>query len=313
MTDYKDLWEEIRKWGEIEQRKKREKLKKRYFTKQLFKKALSFTIEDKLDEAKEFFEITTEKDPNYFLAWVNMGVLYTYYYLIGMVKDQLGELAFYKRHYDEGVECFKKALELRPYDITSLIGLGDAYRGKKEFAKSLDSFQEIIKRIPKYFENLSGIGFTFLNANIIEYQSYKNYNKALKSMRKALKYQKKQKIPINYIIKTIERDKLDIITKIITTIEIVYKALLKFSEKFPRIYIQELVDKVNHQVETQFGNSAKMSQTKVSEIAISFINSGLISAKFDYSSDSIDFLVMEEEIDELLTKFNEWNEDDNKA
>jgi tetratricopeptide (TPR) repeat protein len=110
-------------------------------------KALSFTLENKLYEALEFFELTTEKDPNYFLAWVNMGIIYTYHNLLGKTEGR--STAWYKRHYDEGIECFKKALELRPYDITSLIGLGDAYIGKKEFAKSIECFREIIKRTPK--------------------------------------------------------------------------------------------------------------------------------------------------------------------
>ena len=426
-----------------EHRKKREKLKKKYNTKQLFEMALSFTLENKFDEAREFFELVTEKDPNYFLAWVNMGVHSTYYNLIRPVKIESRGVAWYKRHYDDGIECFKKALELRPKDITSMIGLGYANRGKKKFVKSIECFQEITKKTSKNFEDLSGIGFTFLNVRSIKYQlddvvfdefvpinkdhqllrqldSYLEkenkikYDIALRSMSKALKYQKKQELPNKYIIsREIYNDKLEDIAKIIKfienekdeaewketkeyrdledkkiiefikphkeialrsivehflsrgkvtdpekyyhtakvtikrklnnlidrktirgsiqslpnkiglyyineekieeiKIEIVYKALLKFSEKFSRMFLQEIVEEVNQKVERQFGNSAKMSQSKVKDIVLSFINRGLILANYDDSSNGIEFLVMERKIDELHTKFDEWSKEDKK-
>ncbi|KKN11066.1 hypothetical protein LCGC14_1030250 [marine sediment metagenome] len=441
MANKRHPWAEFNKVIEQEHRKKRANLKKRYNTKQLLKKALSFTLENKLYEAREFFKLTTEKDPNYFLAWVNMGVLNTYYDLIGKIKGM--SVAWYRRHYDEGVKCFKKALELRPHDITSLIGLGDAYRGKKEFVKSIESFQEIIKRTPKNFEDLSGIGFTFLSANNIKYRleeiaideflpinkdyqllrhsvSYLEeenkikYDIALRSMSKVLKYQKMQELPNKYIIsREIYSNKLESIAKTIRVIEyekeraewketkeyrdledkkiiefikpykeiaictitehflskgkytdpkkyyqtakdtikekinnliekkiiqgsiqslpnkiglyyineekiveikieIIYQTLIEFSEKFPRIFLQEIVEKVNHKIERQFGNSAKMSQSKVKEIVISLINKRLIFANYDDSSNGIEFLVMERKIDELFTKFNEWSEEDKK-
>jgi tetratricopeptide (TPR) repeat protein len=434
-------WTEIRRMGAQSARKEREKLKKKYSTKKLFEMALSYTLGNKLYEAREFFELTTEKDPNYFLAWVNMGIIYTYHNLLGKTEGR--STAWYKRHYDEGIECFKKALELRPYDITCLIGLGDAYRGKKEFAKSIECFREIIKRTPKNFEDLSGIGFTFLNANSIKYRleekaidefvpinkdyqllrqsgSYLEkenkikYDIALRSMSKVLKYQKMQELPNKYIIsREIYSNKRESISKIIRTIEyekekaewketkeyrdledkkiiefikpykeiaictitehflskgkyadpkkyyqtakdtikeklnsliekkiiqgsiqslpnkiglyyineekieeikikIVYQTLIEFSGKFPRIFLQEIVEKVNHKIEKQFNNSAKMSQLKVKEIVISLINKRLIFANYDDSSNGIEFLVMERKIDELFTKFDEWSEEDKK-
>jgi hypothetical protein len=95
-------------------------------------------------------------------------------------------------------------------------------------------------------------------------------------------------------------------------IKIVYQTLIEFSGKFPRIFLQEIVEKVNHKIEKQFNNSAKMSQLKVKEIVISLINKRLIFANYDDSSNGIEFLVMERKIDELFTKFDEWSEEDKK-
>lgn len=440
MANKRHPWAEFEEVIGQEQRKKREKLKKKYNTKKLFEMALSFTLENKFYEAREFFELVTEKDPNYFLAWVNMGLIYAYHNLPGTIKGGR-RTAYYKRHYNEGIECFKKALELRPHDITSLIGLGDAYRGKKEFVKSIESFQEIIKRTPKNFEDLSGIGFTFLNANSIKYQlddlafdgfvpinkdyqllrqsgSYLEkenkikYDIALRSMSKVLKYQKMQELPNKYIIsREIYSDKLESIAKTIRTIEyekekaewketkeyrdledkkiiefvepykevaictitkhfltkgkrddpkkyyqtakdtikeklnnlikkkiiqgsiqslpnkiglyyineekieeikndIVYQTLLEFFEKYSRITLLELVENVNHKVEKQFGNSSKMSLTKMKGLTMNFINKGLIPASYDDASEGIVSTVMEEKIDELSTTIEGWGKGD---
>lgn len=417
-------------------RKEREKLKKKYSTKKLFEMALSYTLKNKLDDAIKFFELMTEKDPNHFLAWVNMGVLFTYY-------DLSYTTAYSARHYDKGVESFTKALEQRPNDITSLIGLGDAYSGKKEFSKSIESFQEISNKTPNNSEDLSGIGFTFLNANSIDYQmrdvandgyvpinkdyqllSHLNshlkkekkekYNSALRSMSKVLKFQKMQNIPNKYLIsREVYSNKLESIIKIIRAIEyekekaewketkeyrdledkkiiefvkpykeiaihdivehflskskidntekfyqpakerieqklrylidrnmiqgsiqylpnktglyfineekikdikkdIVYQTLLEFLENYSRLSLLELVEKVNHQVEKQFGNSGKMLPTKVKELAMNFINKGLIPANYDEASEGIDSTIMEQKIDELSTTIEGWGKGDNE-
>ena len=88
--------------------------------------------------------------------------------------------------------------------------------------------------------------------------------------------------------------------------------MIEFSKKFQRIFLQEIVDKVNHKIEKQFNNSTKMSQLKVKEIVISLINKGLILANYDDPSNGIEFLVMERKIDELHTKFDEWSKEDKK-
>ena len=89
--------------------------------------------------------------------------------------------------------------------------------------------------------------------------------------------------------------------------KIVYKVLLEFSENFPRITLQELVDKVNDKVRKKFPYSEEISNTKAKELAISFINTGLVSANYDNpSNNAIDFLVMGGEIDELLKKYDDW-------
>jgi len=55
-----DPWAEIRRMGVQSARKEKEKLKKKYSTKKLFEMALSFTLENKLEDAINSFEIVTE-------------------------------------------------------------------------------------------------------------------------------------------------------------------------------------------------------------------------------------------------------------
>ena len=244
---WEDPWEPFNQIVAKSAKKENEEFKTKHSSKEIFEMAISSILTNKLDDAIKYLKLLSKKNPYYFLAWVNMGVLYTYYNLLGMIEGM--GVAYYRRYFNKGIKCFEKSLELRPKDITSIIGLADAYRGLKQYAKSLELFKIIRERKPNDFEDLSGIGFTFLNADRFKYQmakyeideyvpinreyrilsrldsdikkeSEEKYNKALQSMMKTLKYQNSQKIPKKYLInQEIWNIKLKDIASIIKNIE----------------------------------------------------------------------------------------------
>jgi tetratricopeptide (TPR) repeat protein len=177
MNDKKNPWADFDNQIKKEREKENDLIKKKYSKEKLVKIARNFALKQDFQKALDYFKLVTEKDPKHFLAWVNMGIIYTYHNLLGTTKGR--RTAYYKRHYDEGIECFKKALELKPNDIPSLIGLGDAFRGKKEFTKSIEYFERIIKIAPKNSESWGGIGFAYLE--MMEFEKAINYfEKAIK-------------------------------------------------------------------------------------------------------------------------------------
>ncbi len=114
-----------------------------------------------------------------------------------------------------------------------------------------------------------------------------------------------QSLPNKMGLYYINKEKIEEIKK-----DIVYQTLLEFLEKYSRMSLLELIEKVNHQVEKQFGNTSKMSLKKVKELTMNFINKELIPANYDNDSDGIDSTVMEEKIDELSTKIEGWGKGD---
>ncbi|MFX0001204.1 MAG: HEAT repeat domain-containing protein [Candidatus Hermodarchaeota archaeon] len=244
MDDKKDPWADFNKQIENEREKENELIKKRYSKEKLVKIALNFALKQDFQKALDYFKLVTEKDPKHFLAWVNMGIIYTYHNLLGTDKGR--RTAYYKRHYDEGINCFKKALELKPNNIPTLIGLGDAFRGKKEFTKSIEYFEKILKIDSKNSESRRGIGFAYLemmefenaidyfekalkieNNNVdcwiglgISYFEKKDLDKSLNCFINALNYQKQQEKPKKDIIgREIYSNKLETVAKIIYYIE----------------------------------------------------------------------------------------------
>jgi len=244
MDKKKNPWADFDKQIELDRKKENELIKKKYSKEKLFKMAQNFTQQQDYQEAIKYFKLVTEKDPKHFLAWVNMGIIYTYHNLLGTIKGR--RTAYYKRHYDEGIECFKKALDLNPNDITSLIGLGDAFRGKKIFTKSIEYFERIIKIAPKNSESWRGIGFAYLemmefekainyfekaikmeDKNVdswiglgISYFERQNLDESLNCFMNALNYQKQQEKPKkDFIGRGIYSNKLETIAKVIIYIE----------------------------------------------------------------------------------------------
>ncbi|MFX1257774.1 MAG: PCI domain-containing protein [Promethearchaeota archaeon] len=76
----------------------------------------------------------------------------------------------------------------------------------------------------------------------------------------------------------------------------IHNALLMFSKKYPRITLKELVDDV------------KMSRYQVERIAKQFIKDNLIPAKYDEETKAIEFTFLEGEINDLMKKFEKWEQ-----
>ncbi|MFX1257776.1 MAG: PCI domain-containing protein [Promethearchaeota archaeon] len=76
----------------------------------------------------------------------------------------------------------------------------------------------------------------------------------------------------------------------------IHTSLLMFSKKYPRILLKELADDV------------KMDQYQVERITKQFIKDNLIPAKYDEESKAIEFTFLEEEIDDLMKRFEEWEQ-----
>lgn len=74
-----------------------------------------------------------------------------------------------------------------------------------------------------------------------------------------------------------------------------YRALVGFSEKYPRITLRELADKV------------KIGEDEVKKIVKRFIKNKVIPANYDDASKGIEFLGVMDEIDKLMKTFEEWS------
>ena len=244
MDDKKNPWADFNNQIKKEREKENEFIKQKFSKEKLFKMAQNFTQQQDYQKALDYFKLVTEKDPKHFLAWVNTGIIYTYHNLLGTLKGR--RTAYYKRHYDEGIECFKKALELKPNDINCLLGLGDAYQGKKDYVKSIEFFEKVSKIDSKNSKSWNGIGFTYLEMNEFEkaipffektikyttnnvgsliglgfcYFVKKDFDKAIESLREAMKYQKLQEKPKKDIFgRDIYSFKLDTIAQLLTLID----------------------------------------------------------------------------------------------
>ncbi|MHA1284380.1 MAG: HEAT repeat domain-containing protein [Promethearchaeota archaeon] len=178
---HKDPWDEIYKKLDEERIKEENLLKRRYNKKQLFNMALKYTKNKEFEKAIKFFRLVTEIDPQDFQSWYNQGFIYISYDILGEVEtiNNVKE-TYYKRHYKEGIECFQKALEIQPEDTNCLMGLGDAYRGLKDFKNAIKYYKLALEKDP--VNSQMKIGFCLLET--------RSFNNALNYFENVLKIQK---------------------------------------------------------------------------------------------------------------------------
>ncbi|MFX1339167.1 MAG: PCI domain-containing protein, partial [Promethearchaeota archaeon] len=161
------------------------------------------------------------------------------------------------------------------------------------------------RRISKIiYPNIIKVKFPQFQTQLQEVQNYMNQNeferagKILIELNNQAKSLPLETIDVKNYIAVITKMKKDLIQseKQYNAYQKIHTSLLMFSKKYPRILLKEIVDDV------------KMNQSQVERITKQFIKDNLIPAKYDKESQAIEFTFLEGEIDDLMEKFNEWEQ-----
>ena len=126
---------------------------------------LAYFEKGKLDQALVHFEKAVDLKPEFAGAWNNMGIVYL----------QLDD-------WDKAINSFNHALDQLLYATPhfALNNLGAAYRGKMEYARSVESYRKAIKTQPRFSEAHRGLGLTRMAMG--------DYEAAIASLEKAVQY-----------------------------------------------------------------------------------------------------------------------------
>lgn len=126
---------------------------------------LAYFAKGELDLAIVHFKKAVTLKPDYSEALNNMGAVY-------LRLEQ----------WDKAVKCFDRALDNLLYATPhfALSNLGEAYRGKKDFERSIDSYEQALKREPRFFRAHRGLGLTHMAMG--------NFEAAISCLEKAVQY-----------------------------------------------------------------------------------------------------------------------------
>jgi tetratricopeptide (TPR) repeat protein len=108
---------------------------------------LAYVGKEKLDLALQHFNKAVSLKPDYASAWNNMGIVYL----------RLDE-------WDKAIERFEKALDQLLYATPhfALNNLGDAYRGKKDYVRSIEAYHDALRSEPRFFRAYRGMALTYM-------------------------------------------------------------------------------------------------------------------------------------------------------
>jgi tetratricopeptide (TPR) repeat protein len=120
-----------------------------------------FLKSGKAEAAIDILNDLTEKDPENFSAWFNMG----------LARIDISE-------YHSAISAFEKAQELNPESAKTLYQLGICYLKIKSEDKAREYFEKIMKSEPDSYLPYYGLSLVF--------EVEKNYNKAIKILSKAI-------------------------------------------------------------------------------------------------------------------------------
>ncbi len=76
---------------------------------------------------------------------------------------ELGNLNFDQRNYDDAINLYKKALEVRPDDLMVRTDMGTAMFYQNHFDDAIATFQETLRRDPNNAQALFNLGVTMLH------------------------------------------------------------------------------------------------------------------------------------------------------
>jgi len=126
---------------------------------------LAYFAKEKFDLAIEHFERAVALKQDYSEALNNMGTLYL----------RLGQL-------DSAIESFNRAVDNLLYVTPhyALSNLGEAYRGKKDYDRSIGFYKKALKANPGFPTAHRGLGLTYMATG--------NHEAAISSLEKAVQY-----------------------------------------------------------------------------------------------------------------------------
>ena len=126
-----------------------------------FQKGYKAQIDKEYDKAISFYLRYIELDPDYAIAYYNLGNAY---------YDQ--------GNHTKAIESYKKAIELNPDDAQAYYNLGYAYREQGNNAKAIESYKKAIELDPDYAKPYYNLGNAYYNQG--------NLTKAIELWEKAI-------------------------------------------------------------------------------------------------------------------------------
>lgn len=124
----------------------------------------AYSAKGKPDLALKHFKKAVVLKPDFAQGWNSLGTVY--------LKME---------RWDDAIESCNRALDELLYATPhfALNNLAEAYRGKKDYARSVDAYKEALQREPRFALAHRGLGLT--------YMAMGDYNAAISSLEKAVK------------------------------------------------------------------------------------------------------------------------------
>ncbi len=126
---------------------------------------LAYSEMGKLDLALKHFEKALDLNPDYAGAWNNIGTVY--------IKLE---------EWDKAIGSFNRALDQLLYATPhfALNNLGEAYRGKKDYERSVLYYRKALHAEPRFVRAHRGLALTYMEMG--------DYDRAVSSLEKAVEY-----------------------------------------------------------------------------------------------------------------------------
>jgi tetratricopeptide (TPR) repeat protein len=150
-------------------------------SRELFKKAYQASNEENYDLAEKNYRQALEIDPNYSMAWNNLGWI---------LFDQ-------KQKYNEAEKCYSKAIKLDKKNYFAMNNLGIFYyRQKKDYKKAERVWKGTIKINPEFVHVWKNLGVLYEFQLINPKKSKECYEKAESIIQKQKLTPDKDKITL---------------------------------------------------------------------------------------------------------------------